>query len=149
MPQQEEESKPTWLPSSPSTPDCRTTPTTVIRFGIMSSPTYPDPRPAIVVGDRVLNLSLLKKWDGFCLLEESTKSHLQVFDESDLDSFAALPADIRSRLRRYLQDLLIKDGPYASALQDKLLVRAAVVFPVGDVTIHPPFKADWIDATVL
>ncbi|KAL6244349.1 hypothetical protein RBB50_008591 [Rhinocladiella similis] len=138
----EQEEKATWL-LSPTILDWAP-----IRFGIMSSRTYPDPKPAIIVGDRVLNLGLLKKWDGFSLLK-SIQPHLDVFDEPDLNAYAALPSEVRSEVRQYLQDMLIRDGPHAAALQDKLLIRAAVVFPVADVVLHYPFKAHWLDAGVL
>ncbi len=118
------------------------------KFGIMSSRTYPDPRPAILVGDRVLNLSVLAKWGGFSLLP-SVQPYLDVFDQPDLNVYAGLPSEVRLALRQYLNDMLLKDGPYAAALQDKLLVRAAVVFPVRDVVLHAPFKADWVEAAVL
>nr|KAK5434727.1 hypothetical protein LTR18_010222 [Exophiala xenobiotica] len=109
----------------------------------MSSLTYPDPRPAILVGDRVLNLCVLAKWGGFSQLK-AIQPHLDVFNQSDLTAYVALP-----EVRQYLHAVLVRNGPYAAALQDKLLVRAAVIFPVGDVVLHPPFRAAWLDATVL
>ncbi|KAK5199063.1 hypothetical protein LTR99_001103 [Exophiala xenobiotica] len=132
----------TWLSQT------ATTGSMTFKFGIMSSLTYPDARPAILVGDRVLNLSVLAKWGGFSQLKV-IQPHLDVFNQSDLAAYATLPCEVRAEVRQYLHDMLVKDGPYAAALQDKLLVRAAVIFPVSDVALRPPFRADRLDATVL
>ncbi|KIW57005.1 hypothetical protein PV05_05611 [Exophiala xenobiotica] len=132
----------TWLSQT------ATTAPMTFKFGIMSSLTYPDPRPAILVGDRALNLSILAKWGGFSQLKV-IQPHLIVFDQSDLTAYAGLPSEVRAEVRQYLRDMLVKNGPYAAALQDKLLVRAAVIFPVSDVVLHPPFRAGWLDATIL
>ena len=110
-----------------------------IPIGIVSTPTYPDRRPAVRIGDRVLNLAVFAKWGGFSRLP-CIQPYLAVFERETLDAYAEVPDHVRGQVREYLKEVLTDDGRFANVLQRHPPLRAACVFWLEDVRVHVPFE---------
>jgi fumarylacetoacetase len=116
-----------------------------IPFGIVSTTTYPDPCPAIAIGNHVLNLDTFSKLNGFSALD-IIQPHLDVFKQPDLNAFAKLGRAIHREVRKYLQAILTEDGPHSALLQTNAPLRAAAIFPRDEVTMHLPMTiGDYTD----
>ncbi|KAE8147153.1 hypothetical protein BDV25DRAFT_169360 [Aspergillus avenaceus] len=104
-----------------------------IPFGIFSTAKEPTPRPGTAVGDYVIDLSRLVsrgllRADGNTVVQDALR-------EPTLNSFAALPHPIRSKIRKDIQKLIgDEESPlYHKSGQSKFLAVRA------DVTMHLPF----------
>lgn len=115
-----------------------------IPFGIISTKTSPTPRPAIAIGDFVLDLQAFAANGGFEALS-SSELKTEVFSSSTLNAFAALGRPVHSAVRTYLQSLFTENTPHLAVLKDNEQQRKALI-PLKDVTTHLPLEiGDYTD----
>lgn len=101
-----------WLDISPESPFSLAN----IPFGIVSTPSGPSPRPAIVIGDYALDLQAFASNSGFAQLP-AISQNIEVFSQPTLNSFAALGQSTHRQVRKYLQEVLSANGPYKAILE--------------------------------
>ncbi|KIH90979.1 fumarylacetoacetase [Sporothrix brasiliensis 5110] len=109
-----------------------------IPFGIVTYSGAPTPRVAVAVGDQALDLVVFSEYDGFSGLPD-IQPYLHVFDESTLNSFAALGRPLHKIVRSYLHDVLVKDGPFRERLQDNAHLRSACLVPLASIGDYTDF----------
>lgn len=116
-----------------------------IPFGIISHANAPIPRPAVAIGDNVLDLDIFTSRSGFRDLS-IIQPHQSVFSDSTLNSFAALGRPIHSIVRKYLQDVFKEDTTYPEILKENKEMRSACLIPRSEVKMHVPMKiGDYTD----
>ena len=116
-----------------------------IPFGVISTPRSLTPHLAIAIGDHALDLKIFTEGGGFSLLKE-IGSHLSVFREETLNSFASLGQAVHRSVRRYLQAVLSEACPYPGALRDAEKLRAEALIPLRECKTHLPMKVgDYTD----
>lgn len=117
-----------------------------IPFGIITSRNSRDTkRPAIVIGDHVLDLQCFATHGGFSPLS-SLAEHLSVFSQPTLNAFAALGRPIHAEVRSYLQDVLKEDTPHPEILRDNEEVRKDALLVKADTKMHLPMQiGDYTD----
>jgi len=116
-----------------------------IPFGIISTSDNSTPRPAIAIGDRVLDLSKFAQGGGFQHLPE-IQSHQHVFSAPTLNAFAALGRATHRAVRRYLQAVLTASGPHAALLEHNAALQKDALLPLASVTPHLPLAiGDYTD----
>lgn len=115
-----------------------------IPFGIISSNSNKSKRPAVAIGDYVVDLRALR--DGGAYSNSSLEAHLQVLDETDLNAFASLGRPTHSTFRKYIRQLLELDTPIGHLLRDNVQLRAEAIMQAADVTNHLPMRiGDYTD----
>lgn len=117
-----------------------------IPFGIITSKfSQTQKRPAIAIGDHVLDLLAFSTSNGFSSLP-SIQPHLDVFAQPTLNAFAALGRPVHKEVRKYIQDVLKTDTPYASLLKDNEEVQKKVLLPKHETKTHLPMQiGDYTD----
>ncbi|KAJ4253401.1 hypothetical protein NW762_010558 [Fusarium torreyae] len=116
-----------------------------IPFGIISTSSNPSPRPAIAIGDHVLDLRAFAEGDGFSASSD-TQKHAHVFSESSLNAFAALGRAAHRAVRSYLQDVFAKDTKHPEVLKDNQKLQKAALLKRADVKNHIPLTiGDYTD----
>jgi fumarylacetoacetase len=118
-----------------------------IPFGIISTRSNESqvPRPAVAIGEHVLDLKEFANQGGFDSLP-SARQHLNVFSEPTLNAFAALGRSFHKKVREYLQDLLSSDTIYPERLKNKLAVQKRALIHQKDVIMHLPMAiGDYTD----
>jgi len=124
-------------------------------FGICSFPTRHQPRPrcCTILGDHVIDLSLLAEaglFDGI----DGLKSPTFIFAKSTLNSFMALSRPVWKAVRMRLFSLLVSatDGDDTntnscnSALSSNPALRAAAIHPVSEAKMYLPAEiGDYTD----
>lgn len=108
-----------------------------IPFGIISTASDPSLRPAVAIGDYVLDLRAFSAGGGFASLPEAAQ-HLNVFEKSSLNDFAALGRPFHRAVRTYLQAILSVGAPFKAILQDNESLRQDALFPASLVVNHMP-----------
>lgn len=115
-----------------------------IPFGIISTSSNATPRPAVAIGDHVLDLDAFAKGDGFSGSSEIQK-HVHVFSQQSLNAFAALGRPFHRVTRSYLQDVFAKDTKN-SVLRDNQKLQDAALLKCSDVKNHLPLTiGDYTD----
>ncbi|CAK7207054.1 hypothetical protein SEUCBS139899_009862 [Sporothrix eucalyptigena] len=116
-----------------------------IPFGIISTAADSRPRPAVAIGEHVLDLCVFAANGGFSALPDST-AYLHVFQQSTLNDFAALGRPVHRAVRVYLQDVFRAETPYPDVLRDNAGLREQVLLPLASVTNHMPLHVgDYAD----
>lgn len=116
-----------------------------IPFGIVTYSGASTPRVAVAIGDQVLDLVVFSEFDGFAGLAD-IQPYLHLFDEPTLNSFAALGRPFHKKVRAYLHDVFVKDGPFREHLQDNAQLRSASLVPILSVQTHLPMHiGDYTD----
>ncbi|GKU15725.1 unnamed protein product, partial [Fusarium langsethiae] len=117
-----------------------------IPFGIVSTATQSGPRPAVAIGEEVLDLSVFAQNDGFSKLSEFPAEELAVFSQPTLNDFAALGRQVHRATRAYLQDVFRKDTPYPEVLKNNAPLREQALIPLAEVKSHVPLNiGDYTD----
>lgn len=118
-----------------------------IPFGIISTSSQSTPRPAVAIGESVLDLNAFAGGDGFSALENSKRSEVEkVFGESTLNAFAALGRPVHEIVRKYLQDIFADNTPYPAALKENEDLKSKAIFLQKDVHNHLPMEiGDYTD----
>lgn len=111
----------------------------------ISTPAQTKPRPAIPIGDHVLDLAVFTAGNGFAKLS-IVQPHQTVFSEPTLNSFAALGRPIHSVVRKYIQSVFLEDGPYPEILKENSSLQRDALVPLKDVHNHLPLTiGDYTD----
>lgn len=118
-----------------------------IPFGIISTNAKPAPRPAIAIGDSVLDLDAFATGDGFNGLENFRQFKFQkVFAETTLNTFAALGRPVHEAVRKYLQDVFADDTPFPDVLKENENLKEKAIFLQKDVRNQLPMEiGDYTD----
>lgn len=116
-----------------------------IPFGIISTESDANPRPAIAIGDHALDLQAFAAGNGFARLS-TIQPHQAVFSQPTLNDFAALGRPIHSVVRKYIQDIFAKDSSYPDILENNGALQKEALVPLKNVKNHIPFKiGDYTD----
>ncbi|UPK91198.1 hypothetical protein LCI18_002133 [Fusarium solani-melongenae] len=116
-----------------------------IPFGVISTSSNASPRPAIAIGDHVLDLDAFARGGGFEGSSDIQK-HVDVFSQPALNAFAALGRPFHRAVRSYLQEVFSKDSKHAAVLKDNQKLQDASLFKRSDVTNHLPLAiGDYTD----
>ncbi|KAI9727566.1 MAG: hypothetical protein M1828_006508 [Chrysothrix sp. TS-e1954] len=114
-------------------------------FGIISHSRVDSRRPAVAVGDHVLDLEIFTAESGFRDLSP-IQPHSSVFSEPTLNAFAALGRPIHAIVRKYIQSVFLDDTPYPEVLKNDVARRGRCLIPMKDVTMHMPMRiGDYTD----
>ncbi|KAH7374836.1 fumarylacetoacetase [Plectosphaerella cucumerina] len=115
-----------------------------IPFGIISTASNPRHRPAVALGDHVLDLSAFASSAGFNKLSTDLQSNLGVFEQTTLNDFAALGRPYHRAIRQYLQDIFSENTSHEIKTNTSLQKEA--LLPIADVTTHLPLSiGDYTD----
>lgn len=137
-----------WLPIPPGSPFSLSN----LPFGIISYPadknSFPDtaPRPAVAIGDLVLDLARFHAGHGFqhfAFTAEGVDDETlgRVFEaQPDLNAFAALGRPVHAAVRRYLQQVFQQDGPFADVLERDDALRQTALAQQRRVRCHLPMN---------
>lgn len=102
-------------------------------------------RPAIAIGDHVLDLKAFSLSNGFSSLP-SIQKHLDVFSQPTLNAFAALGRPVHREVRAYIQDLFTEDTKLGAVLQDNESLRKEALLPKHETKCHLPMQiGDYTD----
>jgi hypothetical protein len=117
-----------------------------IPFGIITSKnSQTEKRPAVAIGDHVLDLQAFASGDGFSALP-SLHSHLPVFSQPTLNVFAALGQPVHREVRAYLQEVLSENTSHPKILKDNLSLQKSALLPKHETKTHLPMQiGDYTD----
>lgn len=116
-----------------------------IPFGIISTSTRPNRRPAIAIGEYVLDLENFSAGGGFSDLA-SVRNHASVFSANTLNEFAALGRRVHREVRQYLRDVFSQETRYPNRLRDNESLRKQALIPIQQVHLHLPLEiGDYTD----
>ncbi|KAJ5793994.1 Fumarylacetoacetase [Penicillium paradoxum] len=116
-----------------------------IPFGIISTATSSQQRPAIAIGEYAIDLDAFAKGGGFKPLE-AVSEHLSVFSSPSLNAFAALGQGVHRTVRNYLQQVLADQTPYPNILKENQSLQTSALVPLKEVTLHLPLEVgDYTD----
>ncbi|EEY23057.1 fumarylacetoacetase [Verticillium alfalfae VaMs.102] len=117
-----------------------------IPFGIISTASNVHHRPAVAVGEHVLDLSAFTSGAGFSKLAPELQSNTAVFAQPTLNAFAALGRPYHRAIRQYLQDVFREDTPYPELLQTNDTLRQTALVALADAQTHLPLSiGDYTD----
>jgi len=115
-----------------------------IPFGIISTQANGAKRPAVAVGDYVLDLKALRDGDAFS--NASFQDQLGWLDSQDLNTFASLGRPVYAAFRHYIRQLLDLDTSLGHLLKDNDKLRAKAIVPITEVKNHLPMRiGDYTD----
>jgi fumarylacetoacetase len=117
-----------------------------IPFGTINSKSNPSQkRPAIAIGDHVLDLQAFAKSSGFSGLP-SFQNHLEVFSQPTLNAFAALGQPTHNAVRSYIQDIFSEHTSHPSILKDNPALQKEALLPKHETRTHLPMAiGDYTD----
>ena len=116
-----------------------------IPFGIISSAKSSKRRPAVAIGNHVLDLDVFCSSNGFSGLP-IIQPNLAVFSQPVLNDFAALGQNVHSQVRRYIQQMFSCDTLWPKLLKDNLQLQERCLLPLQEVQNHLPMHiGDYTD----
>ncbi|KAI9782941.1 MAG: hypothetical protein M1839_004416 [Geoglossum umbratile] len=116
-----------------------------IPFGIITTTASQTPRPAIAIGDHVLDLAVFSANGGFSALP-SVHPYLSVFSQPTLNAFAALGRPVHREVRRYIQSIFAEDTENPQILKASTALQQKALFLLRDVQTHLPMHiGDYTD----
>ena len=117
-----------------------------IPFGIITSKdSQVEKRPAVAIGDHVLDLKAFAAENGFSGLP-TLKDHLSVFAQPTLNAFAALGQPTHREVRKYLQDVFSENTSHPQILKDNTALQKAALLPKHETKTHLPMQiGDYTD----
>lgn len=116
-----------------------------IPFGIVSTPSLPDPHSAVAIGNHALDLKVFTQGNGFAALS-TFQPHQAVLFQPTLNSFAALGRPIHRVVREYLRTVFLKGGPFTDILESNESLRKEALIPLDQCTMHLPLEVrDYTD----
>lgn len=117
-----------------------------IPFGIITSrSSQVDKRPAVAIGDYVLDLKAFALGNGFSGLS-SFKDHLAVFSQPTLNAFAALGQPVHREVRKYLQEVFSNSTSHPQILKDNAVLQKEALLPKHETKTHLPMQiGDYTD----
>lgn len=116
-----------------------------IPFGVVSTAARSSPRPAVAIGEYVLDLAEFSAGGGFSKLSEL--SDTSVFEkETNLNAFAALGRSVHRAVRNYLQQVFTKNGPFPDVLENNSQLQKSALLPASQTKNHLPMAiGDYTD----
>jgi fumarylacetoacetase len=115
-----------------------------IPFGVISTASSPNPRPAVAIGDHALDLSAFAAHGGFAGL--GAQLDLSVFSQPTLNAFAALGRPTHRKVREHLQDIFSADTKQPAVLKYNAGLRELALVELKAVTTHLPLDiGDYTD----
>jgi fumarylacetoacetase len=116
-----------------------------IPFGIISTRNSSERRPAIAIGDHVLDLKAFAAHKGFDGLP-IVRPHFDVFSQPTLNAFASLGRPFHREVRKYLQDVLSENTTSPDVLKNNTDLQKQALIPQSAVTMHLPMHiGDYTD----
>lgn len=117
-----------------------------IPFGIITSrESREQKRPAVAIGDYVLDLLAFSTSNGFSALP-SIIQHLDVFAQPTLNAFAALGRGVHRDVREYVQEVFKEDTIYSEVLKDNEALQSKSLLKKVDTKTHLPMQiGDYTD----
>ncbi|KEF56394.1 fumarylacetoacetase [Exophiala aquamarina CBS 119918] len=113
-----------------------------IPFGIISTASNPSRRPAVAIGDHVLDLQEFSASGAF----SSLGVNVSVFSKPTLNDFAALGRPVHRSVRKYLQDVFAENTSYADVLKSNNSLQEKALLMRDQVTLHVPMQiGDYTD----
>lgn len=113
-----------------------------IPFGIISTSQNSRRRAAVAIGEHCLDLEAFASGKGFTECQVDT----DVFSQPTLNAFAALGRSTHRAVRKYIQDVLKVDTPYAKLLKDNSDLQHKSLLQQSEVTMHMPMQiGDYTD----
>ncbi|MQL20570.1 fumarylacetoacetase, partial [Escherichia coli] len=100
-------------------------------YGVFSTKADSSRHIGVAIGDQILNLAeIANLFDG-----PQLKAHQDVFKQSTLNAFMALPRPAWLEARARIQQLLSED---CAVLRDNAHLRSRALFAQSDATMHLP-----------
>jgi fumarylacetoacetase len=117
-----------------------------IPFGIITSKnSQVEKRPAVAIGNHVLDLKAFSLANGFSSLS-SLEDNLPVFSQPTLNAFAALGRPVHREVRAYLQEIFSESTKYPELLKDNAALQKAALLPKHETKLHLPMQiGDYTD----
>jgi fumarylacetoacetase len=117
-----------------------------IPFGIITSKdSKTEKRPAVAIGDYVLDLKSFAAGNGFSGLP-SFKDHLSVLSQPSLNAFAALGRPAHREVRGYLQEIFSDTTSHPEILKDNAPLQKSALLPKHETKAHMPMQiGDYTD----
>jgi fumarylacetoacetase len=117
-----------------------------IPFGIITSKdSQTEKRPAVAIGDHVLDLKAFAAGNGFSALPSFT-DHLAVLFQPTLNAFAALGRPVHRQVREYLQEILSDTTSHPDILKDNAELQKSALLPKHETKTHLPMQiGDYTD----
>jgi fumarylacetoacetase len=100
-----------------------------IPFGIIRSKFSDEHRPAIPIGDHILDLKAFSTAGGFRELSSFPKEHLSVFNATTLNNFAALGQKTHETVRKYIQEVFSESTSHPEILKKNFELQKAALLP--------------------
>ncbi|KAK1701658.1 hypothetical protein CaCOL14_008097 [Colletotrichum acutatum] len=117
-----------------------------IPFGVISSKDKQLHRPAIAIGEHILDLDAFATGGGFSKAANVPAEHAKAFSQPTLNAFAELGRPVHRAVRSYLQDIFLNDTPHPDVLKDNEPLKKAALRPISEVSVHLPFAiGDYTD----
>lgn len=118
-----------------------------IPFGVVSTSSNPNKRPATIIGDQVLDLKAFSELGGFKPLSGfDTSVFTQDKAATTLNAFAALGQPVHRQVREYLQQVFTSGGKFASILENNQSAQNDCLIPVDKTRNHLPMAiGDYTD----
>ncbi|KAJ3943107.1 uncharacterized protein N0V96_007340 [Colletotrichum fioriniae] len=103
-------------------------------------------RPAIAIGEHILDLDAFATGGGFSKAANVSSEHAKAFSQPTLNAFAELGRPVHRAVRLYLQDIFLNDTPHPDVLKDNETLKKAALRPISEVSMHLPFAiGDYTD----
>ncbi|KAK5054536.1 hypothetical protein LTR84_001427 [Exophiala bonariae] len=113
-----------------------------IPFGIISTASKSSPRPAVAIGDHVLDLQEFSASGAF----SSLNIDVAVFSKPTLNDFAALGRPVHRSVREYLQEVFAENSTHADILKNNSSLQDKALLKRDQVTSHVPMHiGDYTD----
>ncbi|KAK1515158.1 fumarylacetoacetase [Colletotrichum costaricense] len=117
-----------------------------IPFGVISSKDKQLHRPAIAIGEHILDLDAFATGGGFSKAANVSAEHAKTFSQPTLNAFAELGRPVHRAVRSYLQDIFLNDTAHPDVLKDNEPLKKAALRPISEVSMHLPFAiGDYTD----
>jgi fumarylacetoacetase len=111
-----------------------------IPFGVITSKhSQVEKRPAVAVGDYVLDLKAFSAENGFSGLP-TLKEPLKIFSQPTLNAFAALGQPVHREVRKYLQDVFSENTSHPQILKENTALQKIALLPKNETKTHLPMQ---------
>lgn len=116
-----------------------------IPFGIISTQEASERRPAVAIGDHVLDLKAFTAHNGFKGLP-SVQQISEVFSQPTLNAFASLGRPLHREVRQYLRDVFSENTSHPDILKNNEQLKKQALIPQTSVKMHLPMHiGDYTD----
>ncbi|CAG8974030.1 hypothetical protein HYALB_00008579 [Hymenoscyphus albidus] len=118
-----------------------------IPFGVIISKNSQNfKRPAIPIGDHVLDLKAFTEGNGFSALASFPSGQFSVFSQPTLSAFAALGQETHNLVREYIQDVFSETTSHPEVLKDNPALQKEALLPKHETKPQIPMQiGDYTD----